>query len=217
MRWRSSVPILVGPVTVDGMGKVFEGIDERLARWIAAQPMFFVGTAPLDPDGHVNVSPKGPIESLRVLGPCSVAYLDFVGSGAETVAHLRENGRIVIMLCAFAGPPRILRLHGRGLGGVGGRSRFRRAAAVVWLRDVAGGAGVAALDRGGRARPDRRFVRVRGPADELRGPARALRPVGGEEGAGGRSGRPARLPAGEELGRASTGCPRSTCRSRVTE
>jgi Pyridoxamine 5'-phosphate oxidase len=96
------------------MGKVFEGIDERLERWIAAQPMFFVGTAPLDPDGHVNVSPKGPIETLRVLGPTAVAYLDFVGSGAETVAHLRENGRIVIMLCAFAGPPRIVRLHGQG-------------------------------------------------------------------------------------------------------
>jgi pyridoxamine 5'-phosphate oxidase-like protein len=96
------------------MGKVFEGIDERLERWIAAQPVFFVGTAPLDPDGHVNVSPKGPIESLRVLGPLRLAYLDFVGSGAETVAHLRENGRIVIMLCAFSGPPRILRLHGRG-------------------------------------------------------------------------------------------------------
>ena len=93
---------------------MFEGIDERLERWIAAQPVFFVGTAPLDPDGHVNVSPKGPIESLRVLGPLRVAYLDFVGSGAETVAHLRENGRIVIMLCAFSGPPRILRLHGRG-------------------------------------------------------------------------------------------------------
>jgi hypothetical protein len=95
------------------MGKVFEGIDDRLARWIAAQPMFFVGTAPLDPDGHVNVSPKGPIEALRVLGPSRVAYLDFVGSGAETLAHVRENGRIVIMLCAFSGPPRILRLHGR--------------------------------------------------------------------------------------------------------
>ena len=89
-------------------------IDERLERWIAAQTMFFVGTAPLDPDGHVNVSPKGPIGALRVLGPSRVAYLDLVGSGAETVAHLRENGRIVIMLCAFDGPPRIVRLHGRG-------------------------------------------------------------------------------------------------------
>src|SRR5438552_1951173 len=76
--------------------------------------MFFVGTAPLDGDGHVNVSPKGPIESLRVLGPHRVAYLDVVGSGAETIAHLRENGRIVVMFCAFEGPPRIVRLHGRG-------------------------------------------------------------------------------------------------------
>ena len=108
------MPILVAPVTVRGMGKVFEGIDAHLERWIAAQSVFFVGTAPLDPDGHLNVSPKGPIESLRVLGPSQVAYLDVVGSGAETIAHLRENGRIVIMLCAFAGPPRIVRLHGRG-------------------------------------------------------------------------------------------------------
>lgn len=61
----------------------------------------------------MNVSPKGPIGSLRVLDPHTVAYLDVVGSGAETIAHLRENGRIVIMLCAFSGPPRVLRLHGR--------------------------------------------------------------------------------------------------------
>jgi len=106
------------------MGKVFEGIDDRLARWIAAQPMFFVGTAPLDPDGHPNVSPKAPIGTLRVLGPTSLAYLDFVGSGAETLAHLRENGRIVIMLCAFSGPPRILRLHGRGSVVVAGEPGF---------------------------------------------------------------------------------------------
>ena len=76
--------------------------------------MFFVGTAPLDGDGHVNVSPKGQIDALRVLDRHTVAYLDFIGSGAETIAHVRENGRIVIMLCAFAGPPRIVRLHGRG-------------------------------------------------------------------------------------------------------
>jgi hypothetical protein len=96
------------------MGRVYEGIDERQAAWIAAQALFFVGTAPLDADGHVNVSPKGPIGSLRVLGPHTVAYLDIVGSGAETIAHLRQNGRIVIMLCAFEGPPRIVRLHGEG-------------------------------------------------------------------------------------------------------
>src|SRR4051794_16589296 len=76
--------------------------------------MFFVGTAPTGGDGHVNVSPKGPIGSLRVLDERSLAYLDIVGSGAETIAHLRENGRIVVMLCAFEGPPRIVRFHGRG-------------------------------------------------------------------------------------------------------
>src|SRR5581483_5311994 len=119
-----------------GMGKVFEGIDERLQRWIAAQSMFFVGTAPLDPDGHVNVSPKGPIETLRVLGPSSVAYLDFVGSGAETVAHLRENGRIVIMLCAFSGPPRILRLHGEGAVVVAGEPGFDELLSSCGFDDV---------------------------------------------------------------------------------
>jgi hypothetical protein len=96
------------------MGKVYDAIDDKLAAWIGAQQLFFVGTAPLDADGHVNVSPKGPIGSLRVVGPHEVAYLDIVGSGAETAAHLQENGRIVVMLCAFSGPPRILRLHGRG-------------------------------------------------------------------------------------------------------
>ena len=96
------------------MGRIYDGIDERLARWIAGQSMFFVATAPSGPDGHVNLSPKGPIGSLRVLGERSVAYLDIVGSGAETIAHLRDNGRIVVMLCAFEGPPRIVRLHGRG-------------------------------------------------------------------------------------------------------
>jgi hypothetical protein len=95
------------------MAKVFDGIDDRLQQWIAAQPMYFVGTAPLDADGHVNVSPKAPIDTLKVLDSHTVAYLDFVGSGAETIAHLRENGRIVIMLCAFQGPPRIVRLHGQ--------------------------------------------------------------------------------------------------------
>jgi predicted pyridoxine 5'-phosphate oxidase superfamily flavin-nucleotide-binding protein len=96
------------------MAKVFDAIDDHLREWIAGQPVFFVGTAPLAGDGHVNVSPKGPGGSLRVLGPHRVAYLDVVGSGAETIAHLRENGRIVVMFCAFEGPPRIVRLHGRG-------------------------------------------------------------------------------------------------------
>jgi hypothetical protein len=96
------------------MAKVYEGIDDHQREWIARQSLFFVGTAPLGADGHVNVSPKGPIGSLRVLDDHTVAYLDIVGSGAETIAHLRQNGRIVVMLCAFQGPPRIVRLHGEG-------------------------------------------------------------------------------------------------------
>ena len=96
------------------MGQVYDSIDSKLAAWIGRQRLFFVGTAPSGPGGHVNVSPKGPIESLRILDPHTVAYLDVIGSGAETIAHLRENGRIVVMLCAFEGPPRIVRLHGRG-------------------------------------------------------------------------------------------------------
>jgi len=95
------------------MGKIYDGIDERLAQFIAAQHVFFVGTAPLAAGGHVNVSPKG-LDSLRVLGPRRVAYLDLTGSGIETAAHLRENGRIVFMFCAFEGRPDIVRLHGRG-------------------------------------------------------------------------------------------------------
>jgi hypothetical protein len=106
------------------VGKVFDGIDSHLAGWIAAQPMFFVGSAPLDEHGHVNVSPKGPIGTLHVLDEQTVAYLDIVGSGAETIAHVRENGRLVIMLCAFSGPPRILRLHGSGEVVLAGDDRF---------------------------------------------------------------------------------------------
>lgn len=96
------------------MGKLYEQIDDRLAAWINRQQMFFIATAPSGADGHVNISPKGPIATLRILGERTLAYLDLVGSGAETIAHLQENGRIVVMLCAFDGPPRILRLHGRG-------------------------------------------------------------------------------------------------------
>ena len=95
------------------MGKVYDALDGKLADWILAQRLFFVATAPND-GGHVNCSPKGGIDTLRILGPHEIAYLDYVGSGAETIAHLRENCRIVVMLCAFEGPPRIVRLHGRG-------------------------------------------------------------------------------------------------------
>lgn len=95
------------------MGSVYDSIDESLGRWIVRQKLFFVATAPSDLDGLVNCSPKGR-DSFAVLGPREVAYADFGGSGIETVAHLRENGRIVIMFCAFEGPPKIVRLHGRG-------------------------------------------------------------------------------------------------------
>ncbi len=94
------------------MAKVFEEITPALREWVARQSMFFVATAPLAADGHVNVSPKGPIGSLQIVDGHTVAYLDISGSGAETIAHVRENGRIVIMLCAFQGPPRIVRFHG---------------------------------------------------------------------------------------------------------
>jgi hypothetical protein len=95
------------------MGEVFEQIDEKMQTWIEEQQMYFVGTAPLASDGHINCSPKG-LDSLAILGPNSAAYLDLTGSGAETIAHLRENGRIVIMFCAFDGAARIVRLHGQG-------------------------------------------------------------------------------------------------------
>jgi hypothetical protein len=96
------------------MARTFDGIDDRLAAWIAEQPMFFVATAPLAATGHVNVSPKGLAGTFVVLGSRSVAWLDLTGSGIETVAHVRENGRVVVMFSAFSGPPRIVRLHGLG-------------------------------------------------------------------------------------------------------
>jgi hypothetical protein len=96
------------------MGKIFETIDEGLAQWLVAQPVFFVSTAPIDAEGSVNCSPKGNRDEFAVLGERTVAYLDQTGSGVETIAHVQENGRIVVMFCAFAGPPRIVRLHGVG-------------------------------------------------------------------------------------------------------
>jgi hypothetical protein len=105
------------------VGKLFDAIDDRLAAWLRAQRMFFVATAPLAACGHVNLSPKGH-DSFAVLGPREVAYVDFTGSGIETVAHLRESGRIVFMFCAFEGPPRIVRLYGRGAVHVAGDACF---------------------------------------------------------------------------------------------
>ena len=97
------------------MSKTFDGIDEKLARFLADQPVFFVATAPTGAGGHINLSPKGVAGTFSILDPLTVAYLDLTGSGIETVAHLRDNGRIVLMFCAFSGRPRIVRLHGRGM------------------------------------------------------------------------------------------------------
>lgn len=96
------------------MGKVHERIDDRMRAFLLAQHVFFVATAPSGDGGHVNVSPKGIDGSFVVLDDRTVAYLDLTASGAETIAHLRENGRITVMFCAFQGPPNIVRLHGRG-------------------------------------------------------------------------------------------------------
>ncbi|MDQ6838540.1 MAG: pyridoxamine 5'-phosphate oxidase family protein [Actinomycetota bacterium] len=96
------------------MAHLYPRIDERLTAWMADQPVFFVATAPDDPEGLINCSPKGNRREFAVIDEHTVAYLDQTGSGVETVAHLRDNGRIVVMFCAFCGPPRIVRLHGHG-------------------------------------------------------------------------------------------------------
>jgi len=100
------------------MGKVYPELDERLRKFIARQPVFFVATAPcLNSDGHgghVNLSPKGYRGTFVVLGPRQVAYLDLTGSGAETIAHVRQNGQITIMFCSFSEQAKILRLYGTG-------------------------------------------------------------------------------------------------------
>ncbi len=106
------------------MGTVYEGIDTELAAWLTAQPMFVVGTAPLDGDGLINISPKGMAGTFVVLDEHRVAYLDLTGSGVETIAHLRQNGRIVLMFTAFDGKPNIVRLHGRGHVALPGDEQF---------------------------------------------------------------------------------------------
>jgi hypothetical protein len=95
------------------VGKTYPIIDETLRKFIEAQSVYFVATAPMDPSGHINISPKG-LDTFRILGDTTVAYLDLTGSGIETVAHLKENSRITVMFCAFQGLANILRLYGRG-------------------------------------------------------------------------------------------------------
>ena len=95
------------------MGRVYPAIDDALANWVKQQHVFFVATAPMAAEGLINCSPKG-LDTFAILDPQTVAYLDLTGSGVETIAHLKENGRIVIMFCAFEGPAKIVRFHGTG-------------------------------------------------------------------------------------------------------
>ncbi len=111
------------------MSKVYDELDSRLTEFLLGQHMFFVATAPLEADGMVNVSPKG-LDTFRILAPRRVAYLDLTGSGVETIAHLRQNGRIVLMFCAFEGKPLIVRLHGVAKVSVPGDPGFEELAAV---------------------------------------------------------------------------------------
>ena len=111
------------------MGQVFDGIDAELAAWIAAQPMWFVGTAPLAADGLVNILPRG-IDTLSVLGTHRLGWLDLTGSGVETLAHLRENGRICLMWCSFDRRARVVRVHGRGRVVLPGEPEFDEVAAL---------------------------------------------------------------------------------------
>jgi hypothetical protein len=95
------------------MAKTYSEISNELKDWIEQQPVFFVASAPLQADGHINISPRG-LDTLRVLNQNEVIILDLTGSGNETAAHLHDNGRLTIMFCAFSGAPRILRLYGQG-------------------------------------------------------------------------------------------------------
>jgi hypothetical protein len=110
------------------VGTLYAELDERLRKFIARQPVFFVATAPCltgaGDGGHVNVSPKGYTDTFAVLGPRTVAYLDLTGSGSETIAHLRQNGQITIMFCSFAHETKVLRLYGRGQAVLPGTARW---------------------------------------------------------------------------------------------
>ncbi|HWF82290.1 MAG TPA: pyridoxamine 5'-phosphate oxidase family protein [Streptosporangiaceae bacterium] len=127
------------------MAAVYSELDERLIKFIAGQPMFFVATAPCLDDsgggGHVNLSPKGYRDTFAVLDPLTVAYLDLTGTGAETIAHLRQNGRITIMFCSFAREPKILRIYGTGLVVVPGDPRWDEFAGSFPLLLADAGAG----------------------------------------------------------------------------
>lgn len=114
------------------MGKFHTSILDQHKEFISRQKMFFVASAPLSAEGHVNLSPKG-LDSFRVLSSTRVAYMDIVGSGNETSAHILENGRITFMFCAFDGPPNILRLYGKGRTVLPGDADWNELAALFEL------------------------------------------------------------------------------------
>lgn len=110
------------------MGKVFDGIDSCLQAWITAQPMWFVATAPLAASGHVNLSPRSG--GLSLLGTHRLAWVDSTGSSAETIAHLRENGRVTLLWCSYDRRPRLVRVHGRGSVALPGSTAYEEVAAL---------------------------------------------------------------------------------------
>jgi hypothetical protein len=158
------------------VGRTYDGIDDDLATWLQVQPIWFVGTAPLAGDGHVNVSPRGH-DTFSVLGPRQVAWVDYTGSGIETVAHLRENGRICLMFCSFDNRPRIVRLHGRGTVAMPGEPAYddvvsrhpphpsTRAVVVVDVERISDscGFGVPVMELAGERDLLRRGAEKRGP------------------------------------------------------
>lgn len=161
------------------MGRTYVAIDGRLADFVLGQPVFFVATAPSGAEGHVNCSPKGNDGTLALLGPRTLAYQDMTGSGIETIAHLRDNGRIVLMWCAFTGPPRIVRVHGRGEVVTAGDPRFgglcesfggespqgTRAIVVVEAERISDscGYGVPLMDFAGHRDAMDKWARLKGP------------------------------------------------------
>jgi hypothetical protein len=128
------------------MSKIYDRIDHQIRAWILKQPLFFVASAPLAADGRVNVSPKGLGGTFAVLGEHQVAYLDYTGTGAETIAHLRENGRVTIMFCAFEGRPKIVRLYGTGRYVVPDEPEFEQLRGHFPKENVAGQRAVIVID-----------------------------------------------------------------------
>lgn len=125
--------------------KVYPEITREMEKFISKQHIFFVGSAPLDPEGHINLSPKG-LDTFCILSSHRVAYLDLVGSGNETSAHLLENGRITLMFCAFEGPPNILRLYGKGLTILPEQPEWTELSLNYQLRDYTGARQIIVVD-----------------------------------------------------------------------